>query len=159
MFHHGPPGSHVEELASLMLFQGLPRRDLERISALCTTVDRPAESVLCAEGRSGQECFVIVEGELAVTIDGANVAALGPGSFFGELALLDGEPRSATVTATTDVRLLVFTRREFEELVAYAPRVARRVLATVGSRLRHADGRMRVVTPDLRVSALEPRGS
>src|SRR3954453_17891500 len=125
MFHHGSPTSKEEQLAALTLFQGLPRREVERISALCTMVDRPAGKVLCAEGRGGQECFVIVDGEVGVTIGGTEVATLGAGSFVGELAVLDGEPRTATAVATTPVRLLVFTRREFEELLECAPRVAR----------------------------------
>jgi CRP-like cAMP-binding protein len=145
MFHHGPPTSKEQQLAALTLFQGLPRRELERISALCTMVERPAGTVLCTEGRAGQECFVIVDGEVAVTIGGSEVATLGAGSVFGELAVLDGEPRTATTTATTIVRLVVFSRREFEDLLECAPSVARRILATVGTRLRHADRRLPVV--------------
>jgi CRP/FNR family transcriptional regulator len=142
MVNHRPPVSKVETLASLSLFQGLSRRELERVSALCTFSDRPAGSVLCVEGGAGQECFVIAEGEIAVTIDGSHVATLGPGSFCGELAILDGQPRTATLAVTTNARLLVFERREFEDLLESAPRVARRMLATVGARLRHADGRL-----------------
>jgi CRP-like cAMP-binding protein len=156
MFHHGAPASRLDELATLALFHGLTRRERERVASLCTMFERRAGTVLCREGQPGQECFVIIDGELAVTIDEIAVATLGAGSFCGELALLDGAPRTASVTATTDVRLLVFTRREFEELLACAPRVARRVLATVGTRLRHANGRVRA---PIEVSAAAPSRS
>jgi CRP-like cAMP-binding protein len=158
MFERGPSVSKLTELGSLTLFEGLARRELERICSLCTMLERPAGSVLCAEGRAGQEYFVVVDGEVAVTIKGTNVATLGPGSFFGELALLDGEPRSATVTAMTPVRFLVFDRAEFEALLDCAPRVARRMLATIGARLRHADRRVRAVTTEPRVVVTDVNG-
>jgi CRP-like cAMP-binding protein len=107
--------------------------------------ERPAGTVLCTEGRAGQECFVLVAGEVTVAIGGSEVATLGAGSVFGELAVLDGEPRTATATATTPVCVLVFTRREFADLLEDAPRVARRILATVGARLRQTDRRLPVV--------------
>src|SRR4051812_29276607 len=150
--HHGAPTDKEQRLAALTLFQDLPRRDLERIAGLCTMVERPAGTVLCSEGRAGQECFVIVDGEVAVTISGSEVATLGAGSVFGELAVLDGEPRTATARAASLVRLAVFSRREFEDLLECEPRVARRILDTVGARLRRTDRRLPVV--DLPVDAI-----
>ena len=87
----------------------------------------------------GVEFFVIVEGVATATRNGMQLAVLRPGNFFGELALLDGGPRTATVVADTDMHLLVFSRRDFSRLHSLAPTVAYKMLAELGARLRRAD--------------------
>ena len=100
--------------------------------------------MLCQEGKSGNECFVVIEGEAAVTIGGDEVTTIGPGGFFGEMALLDGGPRVATVTATTDMRLLSLSRGEFTTLLADVPSVSRQ---DARSRRRPPPARRRPTPP------------
>jgi CRP/FNR family transcriptional regulator, cyclic AMP receptor protein len=126
----------IERLAGIPLFAGSGQRELERIARLCTEVDVPAGRVLCREGEHGQEFFVLESGTVSVTVGGNQVATLGPGDFFGELALLDAGPRNATVTAETDVKVLVVSQQEFMGLLEEEPTVAVRMLPAIGARLR-----------------------
>lgn len=132
-------GPQETELAKMRLFAGCTRKELSDISQLTFQVDRSAGDTLCREGETGLECLIIMEGEASVTVAGTQVASIGSGEFVGELALLDGRPRIATVTALTDVRLLALSRWEFKSLLTQVPCVALRMLATMGSRLRSAD--------------------
>ena len=92
------------------------------------------------QGDQGHECFVIEEGTARATIRGRKATTMGPGECFGEMALLHAAPRSATVTATSDMQLLVLNSREFSTLLEDVPSVARKVLAVVCERLRNAEG-------------------
>jgi CRP-like cAMP-binding protein len=96
--------------------------------------------VLTREGKPGREFFVLVEGTVEVTRDGKKLADLSAGDWFGEIALLTYKPRTATVTATSPVRVLVVTDRAFRRVVETMPRIALKVLASVGQRL-DADAR------------------
>ena len=129
----------IDHLAEIDLFSRCTRRQLVAVARRSTEVDASRGSVLCREGETGRQCFVVRDGEATVTIDGDEIATIGPGSVFGELALLDGAPRVATVTAATDMRLVVLSRPEFDELLAEVPVVSRQILAAVGARLRAAD--------------------
>src|SRR4051794_21781455 len=91
----------VEALRRSPLFEGLAKKDLAELARHTEDVDVPAGQVLCKEGQSGSEFFVILEGEAQITKNGAPIRTLGPGEFFGEIALLESGPRTATVTATT----------------------------------------------------------
>ena len=104
----------IAHLAGVELFSACTRGQLREVAKHTTEVDAPAGVVLCSEGERGRECFVVCDGRATVTIAGDEVATIGPGAIFGELSLLDGEPRVATVTAATDMRLVVISRREFE---------------------------------------------
>jgi CRP/FNR family transcriptional regulator, cyclic AMP receptor protein len=126
----------IERLGGIPLFAGARRRELERISSLCTEITMAEGRPLCREGESGQEFFVLEDGTVTVTVGGKEVATLGAGDFFGELALLDGGPRTATVTASTEVKVLVLDRREFQALLEEDPIVAVRLLPAIGARLR-----------------------
>ena len=99
----------------------------------------PAGKVLVEEGRIGLEFFIIVSGTAAVTREGKKVATLGPGGHFGELALLDRRPRSASVVSETEMDLLVLSQRQFNGLLESVPTIARKMLAAMASRLREAD--------------------
>ena len=91
--------------------------------------------MLCQEGQTGQEFFVLVEGKVQVTRKGRRVATLRGGDFVGEIALVTELPRTATVTAETPVRLFVLTRREFHGVLDQNPKVERKVLRALGRRL------------------------
>jgi voltage-gated potassium channel len=132
----GRRDTKTEVLASVPLFSGLGRRHLERIGQLCTRVNVDPGAVLCREGASGREFFVVLEGTAAVSMHEVEVGALGPGDFFGELALFDGGPRTATVTATTAMSLLVLSSPEFAALLNEEPAVAVKMLPAIGARIR-----------------------
>ena len=102
-------------------------------------VEVPQGKVLIRQGNPGWECFVITEGRAKATMRGKRSASLGPGSFFGEMSLLDGGPRSATVTAETDMRLLVLSSRDFSALVDDVPQVGRRIMKGLAERLRESE--------------------
>ena len=97
--------------------------------------------MIVRQGDPGRECFVIAEGKARATIRGMGSQPLGPGSFFGEMSLLDQGPRSATVTAETDMHLLVLGSREFSSLVNEVPTVAVRMMRGLAERLRSAERR------------------
>jgi len=126
----------LDTIAAVPLFAGADRRHLERIAQLCTELDAPAGQVLCREGEPGGEFFVLLEGSVTVESGGTQLATLGTGDFFGELALLDGKARNATVTAATPVRLLVLSRQEFSSVLHDDPQVAVRMLPAIGARMR-----------------------
>jgi CRP/FNR family cyclic AMP-dependent transcriptional regulator len=132
----------VELLRGVQLFAGCSTAELGKIASLATEHHAKAGQVLTERGDPGLEFFIIVEGEATATRKGAHLATLGPGSFFGELALLDGGTRTATVIAETDMRLLVLSRREFTGLLHVAPSVSSKMLVELGSRLRTADEKL-----------------
>jgi CRP-like cAMP-binding protein len=134
--------ARIDRLAEVSLFRACSHSELRELARITTELEAPAGAVLCREGATGTDCFVVVEGEVRVTIAGDEVDTLGPGGFFGEMALLDGGPRVATVTALTDLRLLVLSRQEFASLLATVPSVCRRMLAAIGARLRLADAQL-----------------
>lgn len=136
-------------LSGVAVLSGCSARDLERIDRACVELEVPRGRVLCREGEIGRECFVIVHGEAAVTVAGSEVARLGDGSFFGEIAVLDGGTRTASVTAATPMHLLVFTSGEFHAVLRDVPILARNVMATLGSRLRLADRALTAARQDV----------
>jgi CRP/FNR family cyclic AMP-dependent transcriptional regulator len=129
----------VERLSQVQLFSACNKRDLARIAALAEEIEVPAGRVLIRQRDFGQEAFVISEGRARATMRGKRTAKLGPGECFGEMALLYSAPRSATVTAETDMRLFVLGSRQFSALIRETPGIAQRVLAAVAERLRQAE--------------------
>jgi CRP-like cAMP-binding protein len=126
-------------LSQVSLLSACSKRDLSRIASLSDELEVPAGKVLTRQGEPGWECFVIVEGRATATMRGRRSASLGPGSFFGEMALLDQGPRSATVTAETDMHLLVLDSRSFFTLLEDVPAVAHKVMRVMAERLREAE--------------------
>lgn len=124
-----------EALQSIPLFESCSSRELAQIDALVAE-DRASEGeVLIREGRPGRESFIILSGEAVVTVGARLVAKLGPGDFFGEMALLGRQNlRTATVTAITPMRLLVVDPRQFSTLLQIEG-VARSMLKEVVDRL------------------------
>jgi CRP/FNR family transcriptional regulator, cyclic AMP receptor protein len=131
----------LELLGNVRLFSTCNKRELARIAALVDEVEAPKGKVLVRQGDTGEECFVIAEGQAKATMRGRGSAVLRPGSFFGEMALLDQGPRSATVTAETDMHLLVLGSRQFSALINEVPTVAVRIMQGLAERLRAAEPR------------------
>ena len=92
----------MEVLRGLPLFAGLSKRQLQALARVCSSHQWPADSLIVAEGSHDQFCYVVVEGTVDVVRGEQTIARLGPGEFFGEIALFDPGPRSATVTTATD---------------------------------------------------------
>jgi CRP-like cAMP-binding protein len=133
------PRSKPLDLKSIWLFSSCSAAELRKIRGSLDEVQVPKGKMLVEEGRVGQEFFLIVTGTAAVTHQGKKVATLGPGSYFGELALLDRRPRSAGVESETDMDLLVLSQRQFNSLLQSVPSIARKMLAAMAGRLREAD--------------------
>jgi CRP/FNR family cyclic AMP-dependent transcriptional regulator len=121
------------------LFRACSKRDLRRIASLADEIEVSRGKVLTRQGQPGWEFFVIAEGEAKASMRGRGTVPLKPGSFFGEMSLLDGGPRTATVTAESDMRLLVLSSRSFSALIDEVPTVGRRVLQAMAERLRAAE--------------------
>ncbi|HEX3707575.1 MAG TPA: cyclic nucleotide-binding domain-containing protein [Mycobacteriales bacterium] len=131
--------SSIDLLGEIPLFRGCSKDELKLIDRAATQADYPAGHVLCTEGAVGRELIMIVEGEARVERGGTELAVVGPGGFVGEMSLLDGGPRSATVTTTTEVKALILPTREFWQVIDEVPAIAHRLLATLAERLRTAD--------------------
>ena len=124
-------------LAELALFDGCTSSDLERLSAAVTGLRHvPEGSVVCREGETADRWWIVVDGLAEVTVGGLYVATIGPGESIGELALLDAQPRNATVTATSDMVLHEVDGALFLELLAEHPRVTLALLRQMAVRLR-----------------------
>jgi CRP-like cAMP-binding protein len=128
-----------EALANVMLFSGCDGKEISHIASLATEIEVPEGKVLAREGEPGREFYVILDGKADVEIGGKQVATLGAGDFFGEMALLDQGPRVATVTAASDMEVAVLDPREFVSLIEEHPAVARKVLKVMAGRLRNAE--------------------
>jgi CRP-like cAMP-binding protein len=128
----------VGALAKVPLFADCSQRELQTIARVVRDIPHAKGTVIAREGDPGVGLFVIVSGTAEVSIGGRRKATLGPGEFFGEIALLDGGPRTATVTATTDVQLLGLTEWVFRGLMAEHPSIALKTLQQMATRLRVA---------------------
>jgi len=129
----------LDLLHRIPLFSGFDRRRLERLGMLADEVDIPADKVLMRQGETGADMMVLVRGEVAVERDGKRINTLGPGDFFGEIALVDGGPRTATVTASEPSTLLVITHRDFHSMMDEFPEVAGQVMNALANRVRTLD--------------------
>jgi CRP/FNR family transcriptional regulator, cyclic AMP receptor protein len=127
----------IDLLKQVPLFAGCSKAELREVALSTDEIDLRDGHVLTREGRSGREFFILVEGTASVTQEGKEIAELKQGDWFGEIALLTHRPRTATVTATSPVRVLVLTDRAFRRVVETMPRIALKVLASVGQRLDH----------------------
>ena len=128
----------MDRLKNVPIFAGCSRKELEAVANAVREVRHPTGAVIAAEGEPGAGLFIIDEGQADVTIGGKRVNQLKPGDFFGEMALLDGGPRTATVTATTDVVLFVLTEWVYRGLLAEHASIAVHTLETMAARLRKA---------------------
>ena len=128
----------IDLLAGVPLFGGCSKAELQRIASLADELDLGEGATLIREGERGREFIVVAEGTVKVTRGGKHVRDLGPGDFIGEIALVADVPRTATVTSTSPVRLLVVTDRAFRGLLEQMPSMATKVLQSLGERL-HSD--------------------
>jgi CRP-like cAMP-binding protein len=130
----------ADALATVPLLSGLDRRQLERLALDFNQRTIPAGTVLIREGDDhGMGFFVMAEGEVVVSVGGREINRLGPGDYFGEIALLSDRVRTATVTAATDVRCLVMMLTDFRAFVQGDADVAWKLLEHVGM-LLHGRG-------------------
>jgi CRP/FNR family transcriptional regulator, cyclic AMP receptor protein len=126
----------VKMLAGVPLFEGLSKQDLTKIAKSAKEVTHRQGAVLAREGQSGLGFFLITDGTAGVKVGGRTAARLGSGDFFGEISLLDGGPRTATVTAETEVTTLGLTPWVFKRLVDSNPSIASKLLKVMAERLR-----------------------
>ena len=122
-------------LKSVPLFEHCSRRDLGKIAAITEEVAVEDGKVLITEGDRGREFFVIISGEVEVRRRGRKVAALGPGTYFGEIALLSQRPRTATETAVTPLRVLVIADQAFVDLLDEIPELWLKVARSLAERV------------------------
>jgi CRP/FNR family transcriptional regulator, cyclic AMP receptor protein len=122
-------------LKRVPLFAQCSKKELEQLALVADEIDVREGTVLTSEGDRGREFFVLVEGTADVRRKGRKVNTMGAGDFFGEIALVSERPRTATVTATSPVRLLVVTDRAFRALMRNLPSIQLKVLATLADRL------------------------
>ena len=130
----------VQALKRAPLFEGLSKRELTDLARVTEDLEVPTGGVLCREGETGQEFFVIVEGETDITSKGKRVAARGGGDFVGEIALLEDTTRTATVSAKTPLRVFVLTGQDFRRLVRENPGVEQKVMRALARRVVELSG-------------------
>jgi CRP/FNR family transcriptional regulator, cyclic AMP receptor protein len=129
----------IELLRKVPLFSRCSKRELAEIATLADEVDLREGKELIREGASGREFFVLLEGQADVLKDGKRINEMGPGEFFGEIALVAPSPvRTATVKATTPVRVLVVTAQNFRRLLAGSPEIKLKVLEALAERVSPA---------------------
>ena len=146
--------AQIELLRKVWLFEGCSKKELEAIARVATPLDLPAGKLLTTQGQPGSVFFVIVSGGAKAVREDIEIATLGPGSFFGEMSLLEDLPRVATVTTTEPTTVLVVHARDFNQLVTDVPSLARKMLVVLARRLREIEDRYvppadRVISSDI----------
>ena len=130
----------IKALQRAPLFSELSKKELTQLARMADDLEVDAGHVLCKEGEIGRQFFVIMDGNVEVTRKGKAVRRQGGDDFFGEIALLEDVPRTATVRTKTPVRLFVLTRRDFRALVQASPSVERKVMKSLARRLLELSG-------------------
>jgi CRP-like cAMP-binding protein len=133
---------YLKHLAQVPLFSSCSNRDLQKIARAADQVSIEDEKTLVEQGAVGHEFFIIIEGEADVKRGNRRIATLGPGDHFGELALFDGGPRTATVTAASPMQVLVLGQREFAGLIDEVPGLAHKVMCNMAKRIRELDAKI-----------------
>jgi CRP-like cAMP-binding protein len=134
--------AYLKNLAQVPLFSSCSNRELQKIARASDEITIDDERVLVEQDAIGHEFFVIIEGTADVKRSNRRIAELGPGDHFGELALFDGGPRTATVVATSPMRVLVLGQREFAGLLDEVPGLAHKVLRSMAVRIRELDAKI-----------------
>jgi CRP/FNR family transcriptional regulator, cyclic AMP receptor protein len=129
----------IELISGVSLFSSCNRKELAQVSALTSPAELKEGTVLTRQGADGGLAFVIASGTAEVTRDGKRLARLGPGDVVGELSLIDGQPRSATVTASSALEVLELDRKDLLKLMRKVRPVARKLLESLSNRLRQTD--------------------
>ena len=125
----------VELIKRVPLFSQCSKRELADVAAVADEIDLREGKELTRQGRPGREFFVLIEGEADVRKNGRKIATMKGGDFFGEIALVSSKPRTATVVATTPVRVLVLTERSFKRLLERSPSIQLKVLQALAERI------------------------
>jgi CRP/FNR family cyclic AMP-dependent transcriptional regulator len=125
----------IELIKRVPLFSGCSKRELDEIAAIADELTMAEGRELTQEGATGHEFLVLIDGSADVRRKGRKINTLGGGDFLGEIALVTGAPRTATVTTTAPSRMLVITARDFRTLLKHMPSLQIKVLETVASRL------------------------
>ena len=125
----------VELLKKVPLFSKLGKKGLQDVAHIADELDLPAGKEMATEGDRGREFFVLLDGEADVTKGGNRINTMKKGDFFGEIALVTKMPRTATVTATSDVDVLVITERDFDALLKKSPEIGRSVAEALAERV------------------------
>ncbi len=131
----------IKYLSAVPLFSGCSKKELDLIARHSEHMHFPEGKVLTTEGRIGYEFYLILDGKARVEKGGSEVATVGAGDFFGELALLDRSPRNATVTAATDLDVIVLGQREFSALLDIVPTLAHKLLIGLARRIHEVDAK------------------
>jgi CRP/FNR family transcriptional regulator, cyclic AMP receptor protein len=131
----------LDHLAQVKMFSSLNKKELRLIAQDSDVITVRAGSEIVKEGQIGHEFYLILDGQATVKRNGRKIATLSTGDYFGEMALLDRGPRSATVVADTDCELLLIGQREFMAVIDAVPPVAHKLLVSMAARLREADNR------------------
>ena len=132
---------YLEHLAKVPLFSACSTKELQTIARASDDVEVSKGKVLVEEGKPGHEFFLILDGTASVKRGKKEIAKLGKGQYFGELALLDRGPRSASVVAASDLDVLVLGQREFAGVIDEVPSMAHKLLTSMAQRLREADAK------------------
>jgi CRP-like cAMP-binding protein len=135
---HPPSQDRIQLLRSVPLFRALNSKELARVDRLVAIVHLDTDEQLTKEGTVGRQAFIILSGQAAVTVAGRPIATVGPGEIIGEMALLDHQPRSATVTALEPMQAFLIDLQSFNSLLS-EPAIARKLLDAEVGRLRVAD--------------------
>jgi CRP-like cAMP-binding protein len=138
MFRSGR-SNKVDILRGMPLFSRLSQRQLNAIAKCADIAARREGAVLAKQGALGLEAIIIIDGRARVEADSKAIAELGPGDVVGEMSVIDGKPRSATVIAQTPLTMLVVHRREFVSLLETVPGLQWKLLITLCERVRQAD--------------------
>jgi CRP/FNR family transcriptional regulator, cyclic AMP receptor protein len=131
--------ARIRHLQRVPLLSGFNEDELRRVAALSRIVEAPAGTVVTQLGEPGDSFFIIIDGAVGVRTPVGAGRELHAGDFFGEMSLLDGEPRSATIVATTDLRLLIVDRSHFWRLLDETPDLVRRILTILSRRVRRLE--------------------
>ena len=129
----------ADTLSTVDLFQGLSKRELGQLLKASKEIDFEPNDSMVSEGDEDGRFFLILEGAAKVVQGKRSVATLGPGDYFGEISLIDGEPRSATVKATAPVKALTLARWSFRPLLEEHPALAQKILLEMCRRVRELD--------------------
>ena len=127
----------TEALRRVPLFKGMSDKALDRVARIAKEVSHPAGKTVLEEDRSAVGLHLILSGEAQATQAGSVVSTMGPGDYFGEMSLIDGKPRSASVVAKSDLRTLAIPAWNFERLLDENPEMMRALLVTLSERIRH----------------------
>jgi len=130
---------YVEHLRNVSLFSGLSKKDLELVAGAGAEVSVAEGAVILEQGGGGRSAYVILSGEFVVRRNGRKVATLGPGAIVGELALVDDQPRSATVVCTAPARVLEVTSGQFRAVLDEVPALAHKLMSALAGRVRNLD--------------------